>query len=206
MQNERLLRRSFMPVLVLAAILVPFFLFGDRLAVLSTGFLARAGDGPVALAAIALLAGDVLLPVPSSLVSLAAAGALGIWLGTVTIWAGMTLGCLIGWAAGRGLLAPVDSAIAAADARMPHWGLWVVILCRPVPVLAEMSVLVAAARGMRLDLLMLACSVANLPVALAYGYFGAAFLGEVPIPGLLAAVVLICVAGLLLRHLKPMKA
>ena len=200
MRTRRLLCLTLMPALVLAAILVPFLILDDRLETATTAFLAGAGDMTVALAAVALLAGDVLLPVPSSLVSLAAAGALGMGLGALTIWTGMTLGCLIGWATGRGLLAPLDRAIEGrTDAAPSRWGVWVLILCRPVPVLAEMSVLVAAARGMRLDVLMLACSLANLPVAVAYGWFGAAYLGEVPMPWLLAAVAVLCALGLALR-------
>ena len=202
MRTRPLLRLSLMPALVLAAILVPFFLLNDRLQAATTAFLVGAGDITVALAAVALLAGDMLLPVPSSLVSLAAAGALGMVWGAVAIWTGMTLGCLIGWATGRGLLAPLDRAVGerTTDAGPSRWGVWAVILCRPVPVLAEMSVLVAAAKGMPLGVLMLACALANLPVALAYGWFGAAYLGGVPMPWLLAAVALLCGIGLLLRR------
>lgn len=199
MRTQRLLRQSLMPTLVLALILVPFFLFNARLEAAVRAFLAGAGDVPVALAAVALLAGDVWLPVPSSLVSLVAAGALGFGLGTATIWVGMTLGCLMGWATGRGILAPLDRAVTTAAVTPSRWGIWAVILCRPIPVLAEMSVMVAAARGVPFNMLMLACAVANLPVALAYGYFGAAVLGEVPLPYLLGAVLTICAAGLAWR-------
>lgn len=198
--TRAVVRLTLMPLVVFAAILVPFFVLGDQLQAAAEAFLAGAGDMAVALAAIGLLAGDVLLPVPSSLVSLAAAGALGLWLGAGTIWVGMTLGCAIGWATGRGVLAPLDRAVAVAATTPQTWGLWALILCRPIPVLAEMSVLVAAARGMPLGVLMLACGVANLPVALAYGYFGAAYLGEVPMGYLLAAVGVVCLAGLALRR------
>jgi uncharacterized membrane protein YdjX (TVP38/TMEM64 family) len=204
MRPQHLLRLSLMPALVLAAIVVPFLLFNERVQAAATDFLAGAGVVPVALASIALLAGDVLLPVPSSLVSLAAAGVLGFEWGAIVIWTGMTLGCLIGWGTGRGLLTPLDRAIEVPDVAPSRWAVWVLILCRPIPVLAEMSVLVAAGRGMRLGVLMLACSLANLPVALAYGYFGAAFLGEVPVLYLLGAVGLLVAAGLLFR-LRPGK-
>ncbi len=200
MPTRALMRLTLMPLAVLAAILVPFFVLGDALQAAAAGFLTGAGDVAVAVAAVGLLAGDVLLPVPSSLVSLAAAGALGAWLGAAVIWVGMTLGCGIGWVTGRRVLAPLDRAADVASATPPRWGIWALILCRPIPVLAEMSVLVAAARGMPLGVLMAACGAANLPVALAYGYFGAAYLGEVPLILLLAAVGLVSVAGLILRR------
>ena len=78
MQSPRLLRATLRPAIALAAILVSFFLFGDWLEITATEFLIDAGDVAITLATIALLAADVFLPVPTSVVSLAAAGALGL--------------------------------------------------------------------------------------------------------------------------------
>ena len=117
MPTAAALRRAIFPLLILAVILGPFFLVGDRIETWSRAAIADADAAALALLTVALLAGDLLLPVPSSLVSLAAGGALGLWLATATIWTGMTLGCLIGWAMGRGLLAP-RAARAAGTGRV----------------------------------------------------------------------------------------
>lgn len=200
MQYAIVLRRAMLPVLVLLAVLVPFLLFGDRIGYWTQATIEDAEDPTVALLAILLLAGDVFLPVPSSLVSLSAGGALGLWLGSAAIWTGMTLGCLVGWAAGRGLLAPVDRAIALQQKNQPTWGVWSLILCRPIPVLAEMSVLVTAARGMGLWAHTMACGLANIPIAVIYAHFGAALLGDVPGALLFGAAVLVSAVGLLLQR------
>lgn len=200
MRNVGLLRRAIVPLLVLVTILVPFFCFGDQIESWTAAFIAGADGAALALLSIALLAGDLVLPVPSSLVSLATGGALSMWQATAVIWTGMTLGCLIGWAVGSGLLAPLDRAVGVPEQPPQGWGVWGLVLCRPVPVLAEMSVLVAAARGMRLKVLLLACGLANLPIALIYAYFGAAYLGDVPMAYLFGVVVLVCAVGLLLRR------
>lgn len=200
MQYAMVLRRAMLPVLVMLAVLVPFLLFGDRIGYWTQATIEDADDPTVALLAILLLAGDIFLPVPSSFVSLSAGGALGLWLGSATIWTGMTLGCLVGWAAGRGLLAPADRAIALQQKNQPTWGVWSLILFRPIPVLAEMTVLVTAARGMGLGAHTLACGLANIPIAVIYAHFGAALLGDVPGALLFGSVVLVSAAGLLLQR------
>ena len=200
MRNVGLLRRAIVPLLVMVTILVPFFYFGDQIESWTAAFIAGADDAALALLSIALLAGDLVLPVPSSLVSLATGAALSMWQATAVIWTGMTLGCLIGWAVGSGLLAPLDRAVGVTEQPPQGWGVWGLVLCRPLPVLAEMSVLVAAARGMRLKVLLLACGLANLPIALIYAYFGSSYLGDVPLAYLFGVVVLVCAVGLLLRR------
>lgn len=200
MQYAWVLRLAILPAMVLVAILVPFFWFGERIGLWTQASIEGADDLYIALLAITLLAGDVFLPVPSSLVSLAAGGALGLWPAAAAIWTGMTLGCLLGWAAGRGLMAPVDRAIALQWKEPPRWGVWGLVLCRPIPVLAEMSVLFAAARGMSLGAHTLACSLANLPIALIYAYFGAAVMGDVPGLLLFGAVGLVSAAGLIVQR------
>lgn len=178
---------------MLAAILIPFFLFGDAIEAWAATLFASAGDTVITFAAIALLAGDIVLPVPSSLVSLATGAALGLWPAAIVIWTGMTLGCLIGWAAGRGLLAPVQRSISVQSKHNAPWTVWGLVLCRAIPVLAEGSVLVAAARGMKLSVLMTVCSLANLPIAVLYAWFGSALLGDVPFAVLIGTAAAICI-------------
>lgn len=75
--------------LLLAGVLVPFALFGAHLESAAQHVLAaRPPSWQVALLLGGLLAGDVVLPVPSSLVGTAAGALLGFWGGAATSWLG----------------------------------------------------------------------------------------------------------------------
>ena len=76
------------------------------------------------------------------------------------------------------------------------------VLFRPVPVLAEYSVLMAAARGMGLLPLVAVTGLANVPVAAFYGYFGSHWLGEVPLWVLVLCLVALAGAMLVWRRMR----
>ena len=86
-------------VLLLAFILVPWMLFDESITrMVGQVFASPAAHGPpIALLIVVLLGLDVILPTPSSLVSVAAGALFGWVLGGVLIWLGMTLGCLLGY-------------------------------------------------------------------------------------------------------------
>ena len=87
---------------LLVAILVPFLLFGEDLEAWA-GTLLRPSASPVAAASVVflLLAADIVLPLPSSLIATAAGAQLGWGLGTVTVFAGLTAGHATGYALGH---------------------------------------------------------------------------------------------------------
>ncbi|WP_181387229.1 TVP38/TMEM64 family protein [Streptomyces sp. Act143] len=185
---------------LLAAILVPFFLFGDYFDALASLAAEHRLSTPVAVAVIAgLLALDVFLPVPSSVVSAAAGVLLGFVWGTAVVWAGMTVSCVLGYLVGarsvsltRRLVGEAGLA-RAADAARRH-GLVALALCRPVPVLAEASVVLAGTTRVRPGRFLLVCTWSNLGVAVVYAGAGAwsvsvnsfalAFLAAMAFPGL----------------------
>ena len=92
-------------VLTLAAIavpLIPFLLFGTRLDRIVGQWLDPLPSVPVmAGLEVAVLAADLLLPVPSSVVATLGGAHLGIALGTCCAWLGMTAGAAAGWWLGR---------------------------------------------------------------------------------------------------------
>ena len=168
-------------LVLLACILVPFVLFEARIEAWTGSTLAFV-DGHPALAytiIVALLAGDVVLPVPSSLVSVAAGALLGFWGGFTAIWLGLSIGCLVGYALGRGGGRPALRRIVGADeleraARLyAGRGSAALVLARGVPVLAEASVIGAGAARMPFMRFVLLTSIANLAVAAAYAIVGA---------------------------------
>jgi len=165
----------------LAAIIVPFILFEDQIAeALNTSFAAVRGQPWLgAVLIVALLAGDSLLPVPSSLVS-AFAGAVFPWLlGTTVVWIGMTLGCVLGYglgaSAGRVLALRLvgEAELARSRALFSDIGPAALIITRAIPVMAEAGVLAAGAARMPFWRFMLATSVANAGVAATFAATGA---------------------------------
>jgi membrane protein DedA with SNARE-associated domain len=189
-------------ILLLAAILTPFLLFERQIeAALGAVFAAARGHPWLGGGVIvALLAGDAVLPVPSSLVS-AFAGAAYHWrLGAAIIWIGMCLGCVfayaLGMSAGRFLALPLvgEAQLRKARRLFTDIGPALLIVARAVPVLAEASALAAGAARMPFAPFMISTSVANAGVAVAYAATGAAavsngsflivFIGLVTIPAI----------------------
>jgi uncharacterized membrane protein YdjX (TVP38/TMEM64 family) len=186
--------------LLLALVLVPFLVFEKQFEQLATWLAQGNASGWTTAAAIAgLLAFDVFLPVPSSIVSTAAGVLLGFWRGAAIVWIGMTAGCLIGYAfgaraAGAARRLVGDASLARTATVMDRHGQWALVLCRPIPVLAEASVVFAGlVRTPRAPFVALTAG-SNLGIALAYAAVGAysmeaqsfllTFLGALALPGL----------------------
>jgi uncharacterized membrane protein YdjX (TVP38/TMEM64 family) len=198
-------------IVLIAIVLVPFFLFEETFNAYADR-IAR-GEGSTAFAALAiggLLALDVFLPVPSSIVSTAAGVLLGFWRGSAVVWIGMTIGCLIGYAVGRRstplarrLVGPdgLDRAARLAD----RYGPWAVVLCRPIPVLAEATVVFAGLVRAPLRRFLVLTGWSNLGIAVGYAAIGAfsmrvesfllAFIGAIAVPGLALLVAKLASAG-----------
>lgn len=135
--------------------------------------------GPLAaLTGVGLLVIDVLLPVPASLVMIAHGALFGVAMGTALSLLGSTGAAALGFALGRrggGALARVVPASerARADRMLERWGTLAVIATRPVPLLAETTVIMAGASPMPWRRVMLAAVAGSLPAALLYALTGA---------------------------------
>jgi uncharacterized membrane protein YdjX (TVP38/TMEM64 family) len=173
------------PWLLLTALLaglvvVPFVLFeeaiGQALAVFAQS---RPAMGAAAAVDVAALALDVVLPVPSTLVTTLAGGALGAALGTAAAWLGMTLGGVAAYGLGRyggsavrgRLLTPEQ--LARAERAAERYGAWALVALRPVPVLAEISAVYAGMVGLRWSRFLVCTALANLGIAAVYAGLGA---------------------------------
>jgi uncharacterized membrane protein YdjX (TVP38/TMEM64 family) len=136
-------------------------------------------SGPLAaLVGVGLLIVDVLLPVPSSLVMIAHGAIFGVVAGTVLSLIGSTGAAALGFALGRrggGVLArvvPVEER-QRADRMLERWGPLAVIATRPVPILAETTVIMAGASSMSWRSVMTAALAGAIPAALLYALTGA---------------------------------
>jgi uncharacterized membrane protein YdjX (TVP38/TMEM64 family) len=213
MKLPRALGWTLLGGLVLALIVVPFLLGESALFELSRAWLNQP-ENRVALAfgVAALLAADLFLPIPSSFVAAGAVAALGPVLGGGTVWLGMTVGALLGYALGRYGGSALALRVVGADelerAGRLHqrFGTAVLIVCRGVPVLAEASTVFAGALGMPFAGFAFVVGAANLGLSLAYALlagFGsgtvsvlAPFVLGIAVPALALAIV---------RRLEPMR-
>src|SRR3954469_10338796 len=95
------MRWAILWTVLLGIVLLPFLLFGRQFDEFAE-YITRSDTSRavVAAAVFALLALDVFLPVPSSIVSTAAGVFLGFFGGTAVVWGGMMAGCLLGYATG----------------------------------------------------------------------------------------------------------
>ena len=134
-------------VVVLAIPIVPFLLFEETLEEKANEWFAEANRTEHAVLIFGLLATDVFLPVPSSVVGTWAGNSLGLFLGTSVVWAGLTFGAVVGFLLAKFFGNSLVHRFAKSET-LEHleqanerWGLSMIILFRAVPVLAEATVL-----------------------------------------------------------------
>jgi membrane protein DedA with SNARE-associated domain len=196
------MRWAILWVALITIVLLPFVLFGEQFEEFGKQ-ITQSGTSRwlVAAAVFSLLALDVFLPVPSSIVSTGAGVLLGFAAGTTVVWSGMMAGCLLGYAVGsRGSAAARrfvgEDGIARAADLVKRYGDLTIVLCRPVPVLAEASVVFAGLVRAHYGRFLRLTATSNLGIAAAYGAVGAysrrldtysfliAFLGALLLPGI----------------------
>lgn len=184
---------------MLTAILVPFALLDRQIASWSQQWVStEAGPLSIGLGVVALLVGDLVLPVPSSLVSTAAGASLGLVVGSLASCAGMTLSSQLGYVLGRRLGVPIVSRIVSTDAlniastRLAHRATVPLVIMRAVPVLAEASVVMAGVLRVHRASFFVSTFLANAGISIAYAAIGAfalemnsftaAFAGAIALP------------------------
>ncbi|MDG2220750.1 MAG: VTT domain-containing protein [Rubripirellula sp.] len=164
---------------VLLIPVVPFLFFGGQLEDWLRGF---TEDPPSPLVTsclvIGLLATDVLLPVPSSVISTLSGWQLGWILGTFATWVGMNLGAIVGFGLARRYGKPFALWFTGAeDLNRVHeisdrYGPTVLVFTRAMPVFAEATVLIAGIHQLSWRKFVPAVVLSNLGIAVAYSALG----------------------------------
>lgn len=153
--------------------------------------------GWFAVAGAGLLAIDILLPIPSSIVGTMLGARLGFGPGFLAAFAGMTLGQCIAYAASRWLLRRRAGDLPAAPT------LALVFLSRPVPVLAEAVAMAAGAARVSWPQFLLACGAGNALYAGVLALNGSQVMPQAPTGvGLLLPMLLPVAGWLIWRHLR----
>jgi uncharacterized membrane protein YdjX (TVP38/TMEM64 family) len=175
----QLIRPMLPVVLILAVPIVPFLLFGEQL----EGQVRAWQETPpprhwIAAGVVALLASDLFLPVPSSLVCTLAGWQLGAVGGTLVTWLGMNLGAILGFALARqwgqsfALLFSRASELQRAEYLSARYGPPLLAVMRGIPVLAEASVLWMGMHGLAWRAFLLPVVLSNLVLAAMYCSLG----------------------------------
>jgi uncharacterized membrane protein YdjX (TVP38/TMEM64 family) len=197
--------------LALLVPVVPFLSFGGWLEQQVEAWL-DPPPPPLAVAAgtVAILSTDILLPVPSSVVSTVAGAQLGIAAATAASWLGMTLGACLGFWLARILGRPLAERFSSLDdlERMDllstRYGPWILVGTRALPVLAEAAVLFLGATRLAWRQFLPAVMLSNLGIAAVYAVLGhyARSRGELPL-ALAASIALPLLAATMARWLLP---
>lgn len=206
--QHRLSRRLALIAVCAALILAPFAIAGDAAGRWSNEVLQTAAQHPllVALIVFALLASDILLPIPSSIVSSTSGYLLGFFAGAAATWAGMTAGCLAGYfigaRMGRGVSRRIigDTDLLRLEALQRQWGDWFIAVTRPVPVMAEAAILFAGIGRMPFGRFLATAVLSNAGVAVVYAAAGA---WSASLDNFLIAFAAALVLPLALISLKP---
>ncbi len=176
---QSVLRSLLLLTVLLLIPIIPFLFFGERIERWVDDWTQRVVSPWIVATGVAgVLATDVLLPVPSSLVSTFAGARLGTLLGTVASWAGLSVGAVLGFALARRWGRPLAQRLAREEDldRMgqvsQHYGPVILVVARALPVFAEASVLLMGIHLLPWKKFLPAILLSNLGIALAYSAFG----------------------------------
>ncbi|MDH4981259.1 VTT domain-containing protein [Hyphomicrobium sp. D-2] len=188
---------------------VPLVVLGDRFDLIIRDWM-TAPESSLAVAAIgiALLVADLLLAIPSALVIALMGGLIGSTAATVAGTIGLSLACVWGFLLGRSVGRDFSSAdereqkeFTSATAMLKQYGAVALVVARPVPILAEISVIAAAALGMPAAPVLITTTLANFGIAALYAFVGATAEGWLGIALVFAAATTLPALALLTMHL-----
>lgn len=144
-------------------------------------YLLDKGGIVAALVSVGLLAGDIVLPVPSSLLMIANGALFGVALGTALSMLGGLMSTFIGFYIGRKGDKLINRFVKEkererAEAIIRKWGLLALIVTRPVPLLAETVSIMAGSAGISGKQVFWTSVLGYLPGAFLYALTGASAL------------------------------
>ena len=174
-----MLKKILLWAILATLVLVPFFLFEEDIARFAETSLAAA-RGNILFSALVLflfLASDIFLPVPSCLVSTACGGVLGVYFGFLVSFSAMTVSSIIGYVIGRFFASFARRISRASILEMGNGSLSskpiFLLAMRPVPVLAECSIVYAGIRRYSATQCAFWTTLGNIVVSAVYAGIGA---------------------------------
>ncbi|HAD96215.1 MAG TPA: hypothetical protein DCG19_02355 [Cryomorphaceae bacterium] len=129
-----------------------------------------------ALLASGLLALDILLPVPSSIIMITCGHLFGVTIGALVSFSGMMISCVLGYYLGRLSgklwLNENSSGYQRAQEILGKWGDFALIISRAIPVLSESVIILAGAEKMPFHRVLLASATGLAPTCILYAIVG----------------------------------
>lgn len=198
---------------LLAMIIAAHFLFMHPLSDFFDRMLVVNHNQPVVFILVVLgLSLDLLLPIPSSVLSVWAVVSLGLVGGVAAIWIGLCVACVFGYWLGAcsspWVLKKFVKTKDMNEARnfSERYGVLALVLLRAVPVLAEASVLTAGVIKMPFYRFVRVTSAANAGIALVYGVVSQSMNAYTSFAGVVIASIAVPAAAWcgvwLTRHLR----
>ncbi len=178
------MRRTIALIAIVAAIIIGSKLIVENVLGISLEPFARswlAGAGPAgALAVAGLLAADIFIPVPSSLVMILSGAAFGVWWGSLIAFIGSVAGEWLGFELARKYGTTLSSKFIGDEAErrrlndvLVTHGAAAVAATRALPVVMETMSIVAGLSSMRRSSFLIASAIGTAPIVVVYAYAGA---------------------------------
>lgn len=177
---QSVIRAAILLSVILAIPIVPFLVLGESFEAQVTSWMKEQHELQLAIVA-GLLISDIFLPVPSSAVITYAGGVLGLWAATLASWFGLTCGACMGFGLARVLGKPFARRFAEAEDLeriervTERYGQAVLLLTRPLPILAEACVLLMGTTQLSWKRFLVPVVAANFGISLAYALCGVGF-------------------------------
>ncbi|TWT58202.1 SNARE associated Golgi protein [Thalassoglobus neptunius] len=207
------LRKQFVILcLCLLASTLPFLILGESFENEIRSWFEQSWSPPARFGLIvALLALDIFLPIPSSAVSTYGGAVLGFGWATLASWLGLMLGNLVGFHSAKFVGARFVQRMTdqrdrqVVDQVQERLAIWSVAVTRPLPILAEATILLFGAMRVPFSLILFPLIVANLVIAASYSAIGAlAIQYDVTVWVIIGSVVFpVALTWLVRKHLDP---
>jgi uncharacterized membrane protein YdjX (TVP38/TMEM64 family) len=177
-------RLTFVIILALLIPIIPFAIIGE---LPGETWLSATDENAFLFGATgsALLASDIVLPIPSSIVGTMLGARLGVLPGWLWGWAGLVFGNIVGFAIGKLLMSRMKTQLPESPT------LLILFISRPVPVLAEAVTFTCGAAQMRVAHFLIASIAGNGIYSFALSANGASLLPDSLLgPGLILPLML----------------
>ena len=173
-------------IVVMTSIILPLSMLESSMADLTAEFIEWSGESKFlnSILVIAALTGDVFLPIPNGITNTFAGAILGFYLSIPVIWAGLTLGSIIGFIIGKYAAKSLAKKILSkedlerSEEVAKKFGVSILLLARPAPALSEISTVAAGLAGMKWSTFLTVMIISNLLVSVVYAFIGTAALAS----------------------------
>ncbi|MFT4600135.1 MAG: putative membrane protein YdjX (TVP38/TMEM64 family) [Arenicella sp.] len=145
-------------------------------------YIQEKGGIVAALGGLILLILDIFLPIPGSLIMIGNGALFGVGLGMILSMTGGIIATMIGFGIGKKCNRLIDKIIsekekATAEKLMKKWGMFAIIITRPVPLLSETVAIIAGTTSFGWKKIVLGSILGYLPGCLIYSLVGSSTIG-----------------------------